>query len=276
MKRLSEELESLTRAVQRHDAAKALRAVSRIFENANWTWARPPRGRTGEPPAEWAADLLTGLGYRLHSTGESRAGAEVYEAVLRLRGNDPVALSCLSGIAMGQGDLRKAARLLGKAKRAAPSHPIVLLVDGHLTARRGRPGEARERYLAALQHSTSDPDRQLALYSLAVLAERREDFQEAAGYLRQALSIDETDPYVLSHLAYAESRLGEAASAEAHYRQALEECDEFSEVWVSLGTLCLERDGGCSRGIRACSRAGRFGRGGAFGDGGGNGCQRRV
>jgi Flp pilus assembly protein TadD len=143
---------------------------------------------------------------------------------------------------MEQGDLRKAGRFIDRAKKGRVTHPTVLLVEGHLAARQGQHCQARERYLAALQYSTSDADRVLALYSLGVFAERREEFDEAGSYLRQALCIDDTDPYLLSHLAYVESRLGDAQSAETHYRQALEVCDGLPEVWVSLGMLCLERE----------------------------------
>jgi superkiller protein 3 len=254
MKRLSEELEALARAVRRHDATETLFALSRILQKGNWIWGRPRRARPEGQSEDWAADFLNGVADQLYSSGELRASAEVCEAVVRLRHNDPVALARLSGIAMQQGDLRRAARLVDKAKKGRTTDPLVLVIDGHLALRRGDPGEARERYLASLEHSVSDADRYLALYSLGMLAQGREQFDEAASHFEQAHSVDDTDPYVLAHLAYAEYRLGDAESAEAHYRQALERCDEFPDVWVSLGRLCLKREDGVEA-RRAFARA---------------------
>jgi len=254
MEKLSEELRMLARAVRRHDATETLFALSRIFDKANWIWARPRRARAEGLSEDWAAGLLTGVADLLYCSGELRASAEVYEALLRLRPNDPVALPRLSGIAMQQGDLRRAARLIGKAKKERTTDPLTLVIEGHLAVRRGHPGEARERYLAALEHSAFDANRYLALYSLGRLAEGREQFDEAASHFQQAHSIDDTDPYVLSHLAYAEYRLGDPESAETHYREALERCDEFPDVWVSLGRLCLKREDGVEA-RRAFARA---------------------
>ncbi|MBK8231507.1 MAG: tetratricopeptide repeat protein [Candidatus Eisenbacteria bacterium] len=103
--------------------------------------------------------------------------------------------------------------LLERMPTEGREHPMTLYLEGHLYARLEREDEAVTAYEAAL---TQNPLLKEAHFNLALIYEKRRDYQRAAEHLEEARRLGDTTPDLYSHLGYIrlqQQRYGDAREA---------------------------------------------------------------
>lgn len=105
--------------------------------------------------------------------------------------------------------------LLERMPAEGREHPMTLYLEGHLYARLEREDEAVTAYEAAL---AQNPLLKEAHFNLALIYEKRRDYQRAAEHLEEARRLGDTTPDLASHLGYI--RLQQQRYADA--REALQ------------------------------------------------------
>lgn len=85
----------------------------------------------------------------------------------------------------------------------------------------------REAFAAA-------PKNALIGYRLATTLDQAGDTEGEHAVLEQVVAIDPTIALAQNQLGYLDSRRGDYASAEAHFRQAVTSAPQFTQAWISL------------------------------------------
>jgi superkiller protein 3 len=216
-----------------------------------------------------AAAAWTGratLGQVTEKTAQS-AGKELEAAVLKIReGRVDEALGLIRAQAAQHPDWAPAqlilARLLfganqaGPGRRAleqaaveAPKHPEVYLTFGTMALGEGRLSDARLNFDQALSLVGSDPGdaerargaRREALAGLAAVAEAREDWPTARGYLNTWLELEPKTGQARQRLGAVLFRLGKFDEAFAALKQAVQDTPSLEPAAISLGRLWSQR-----------------------------------
>jgi tetratricopeptide (TPR) repeat protein len=149
-----------------------------------------------------------------------------YSKVLRSLGDTPAAQEQLK---LYQQELKQnedRALAAGKAARAEEEYTS------------GDPQKAVTLYREALD---ATPRNALLAYKLALALDRTDDIAAETAALQQAIRIDPSLALAQNQLGYLESRGGDTASAEEHFRLAVRAAPGYTQAWVSLAaTLGME------------------------------------
>lgn len=97
---------------------------------------------------------------------------------------------------------------------------------------------AIQRYREA---QTANPEDATIPWKLSLALDKSGDLEDEAKALQQVIAIDPTFALAQNQLGYLDSRRGDMAAAEEHFRQAVHAAPGFTQAWISLAaTLGME------------------------------------
>ncbi len=139
-------------------------------------------------------------------------------------------------------DLEGAVREYETALRYRGDHPLVIynLALTHLRGGREEPAEAGFQKLLALGERVDSPIRALALTNLGYIYERRRQYQEAEGFLEQAVELDAANAQAWSILGASRRQLGKASAAAEAFRRVYELAPGDSQAMSNLALVHID------------------------------------
>lgn len=151
---------------------------------------------------------------------------------------EPVELTTEEALAMAvdrqrTGDFDIAGRIYDRVLELIPDHPIALHFSGVLAQQLGRHSEAVERIGRSLALSPDEADWH-SNYAIALKSCQR--LEEAKAACERAIALDPTHARAYNNLGLLLSLLGQPAEAEASFRKALELLP-FADALQNLGVL---------------------------------------
>jgi tetratricopeptide (TPR) repeat protein len=183
------------------------------------------------------------LGLALVKLNEPRAAKEHFEKALALGSPDPEVHLELATVLKKLGENEAAEKQLQLYREAsqAQSNQSVAQAKATLAEKEldsGDPGKAAALYREALEATPNDA---LLNYKLSVALDKAGDRAGEHEALQKTVQIDPDMAIAQNQLGYLDSRSGDIASAEAHFRQAVRAAPRFAEAWVNLAaTLGME------------------------------------
>ena len=172
------------------------------------------------------------LAVQHHTQGRLPEAESLYQEILRIDANQPVALHLLGVLAHQVGNNEIAVDLIGKALAVSPDFAEAHSSLGNAFLALGRPDEAVASYLSALKtnpnYAEAHTNLGLALMDLG----KREEAE--ASYLK-ALAIKPDCAATHSNLGAAFKELGMMDNARASYQDALTIKPDFAEAENNLG-----------------------------------------
>jgi tetratricopeptide (TPR) repeat protein len=184
----------------------------------------PPRVKASELPLQVAEDIRHAretvlrkpsaaswgeLGQRLHAHGFSGEAEICYREAARL---DPSRFEWpyLAAHAIESREPETALAHIERAVAINPGYPPALLLWGQLLETTGRPGEAEERFRAALE---MDPAHAASAFALGSLLLARQEYEEGRRLLERAAALRPAAKPIHAALAALYQRLGEEERA---------------------------------------------------------------
>ena len=141
--------------------------------------------------------LQVGNAYENSKRPEDARGA--YQRAIDLLPENVFAWNNLILLVSRQDSAEKAFALLEKVPPSGQEHPMTLYLKGHLLARLEREDEAVSAYEEAIRQN---PLLKEAHFNLALIYEKRRDYERAAEHLEEARRLGDQTPELLSHLGY--------------------------------------------------------------------------
>jgi tetratricopeptide (TPR) repeat protein len=142
------------------------------------------------------------------------------------RPGDPVLLQYVGNAALGQNRVEDAIAAFTAAAKNDPRGADKLLGLGFALDKAGRPAEAEAIFKAATRAETRDKGETASAYeSLGILAVRRQSWDEAAGYFRQALALESEMPRSREGLAFVQAKQQMAAQTRSTTQPASKPSD---------------------------------------------------
>ena len=169
------------------------------------------------------------------------------ELALTLRGDYTAALDALASLRMGRGRLREALELRRRLVGSELPQAKVLSFLGHTLLQLGDNDEAREQFLAALDH---EPYHVVAVSGLAMLDMKAGDSKAALRRLEEAAAVHRESVVLREHLAQIHLLVGDLGNA----RRWLEEASALpagNEVRIRLRLAWVEQRLGKGTGLEA-------------------------
>ena len=139
-------------------------------------------------------------------------------------------------------DLEGARREYETALRYRGDHPraIYNLALTHLRGGQEEPAEAGFQKLLALGERVDSPTRALALTNLGYIYERRQQYQEAEGFLEQAVELDASNAQAWAILGASRRQLGRASAAGEAFRRVYELTPGDSQAMSNLALVHID------------------------------------
>jgi tetratricopeptide (TPR) repeat protein len=215
---------------------RALRRSERDFQRA--------MRRNPSDPAAPAA-----LGALYHRTGDTAAAEKHYRIAVKL---SPRFYAARMGLARLYLDLDRPADALVEAEAVAASNPgdaEFFLILATAYRRTGRAADAEKALAAGLR---LDPASSILLLAVARARGAEGKWAEAADLCRRALAADPRNPHVMSDLAIALVRCGDARAAARQAAAAVQQRGSGSPHWEVLG--CARDASGDHDGAEAAFR----------------------
>ena len=141
-----------------------------------------------------------------------------------------------------QGDYGAARQQFEAALVHRGDHPAAIynLALVHLYEKREEDAESGFQKLLALGESIDGQMRSLALTNLGYLYERRHQYQEAEGFLEQAVTIDPSKSQAWSILGASRRQLGKSAAAAEAFEKAYELAPDDGQVMSNLALAYVD------------------------------------
>lgn len=168
---------------RRPDNARAMALLADYQQRAGYREAAE-RWLERAVALEPGVELLNNLGNLRQERGDFTSARALFEHVLALRSNDPVAHSNLGNLCAAEGRTDEAVAHFEAALRAKPDFPSVLFNFANTLAQAGRFAEAARRYEQALRLASADGEAR-ANYSAVLLELGRS--AEALDQIREAV-----------------------------------------------------------------------------------------
>lgn len=183
------------------------------------------------------------LGIVLAKINEPQAAKQQFEEVLALGSQQPEAHFELAKVLKTLGESQEAAHqlaLFDQAKDAESQQnlrdSITSKAEQELAA--GNAANAANLYREALQ---TNPNDALLNYKLSVALDAAGDTAGERAALEKSVQIDPDMAIAQNQLGYLDSRDGDPAAAEEHFRQAVRAAPNFADAWINLAaTLGME------------------------------------
>jgi Flp pilus assembly protein TadD len=120
----------------------------------------------------------------------------------------------------------------------AATRAVVTAARGDVEMKKGDIGRAVQLYQEAFQDT---PKNGYLGYKLAMALDRDNQPEAERRVLQQVIALDATFALAQSQLGYLDSRRGDLAAAEKHFRAAVTSAPGYTEAWISLAaTLAME------------------------------------
>jgi Flp pilus assembly protein TadD len=187
-------------------------------------------------PADVSLRILLADVYR--RTYRTLLARREYEAALSSAPSDPVALCGLGEVVLEEGDLQAAEAWFRIAIDATGGFERSHVGLGHVLNLQGRPIEAKEEFLRALELA---PRSYQALFDLGVLAHRAGELDEAETRYREAVAAEPNDPRARMNLGVLLCDRGRFREGIEALVEAVRIAPEDAEVRYNLGVTYLER-----------------------------------
>lgn len=189
---------------------------------------------TDDPAKRFVAHLL--YGQLLRRMGRLAHAERELRDALRLRPEDPAALTQHGAVLQALGRSREATLAYEAALRVAPENPLAHAYLGSLLLREGLHDEA-ERHLSLA--TTLSPEQPTARINLAELHVRRGRWKAARDEASAALRARPEAAGAHLNLAQANLHLGDLAEAERHAREGAALLPESGRAAYVLGRVLL-------------------------------------
>jgi tetratricopeptide (TPR) repeat protein len=214
-----------------------------------------PAGADGPAQAQIQAQIQAQLpGMFDLATGHASAGRveeaeQVYNQILSVRPNNPIALHRLGLLRYRRRDLDTAETLIRKALGVRPNFPNAWSNLGVVLNDRGRKQEAIDCYHHAIEYN---PNHANAFSNLGNSLKDKGVMDAAVACYQRAIDIDPNVPDPYNNLAAALRQMGNLPQAETTCRKAIEINPSHSDSHVNLGAILKEQ--GRSGEAMACYR----------------------
>lgn len=146
--------------------------------------------------------------------------------------------SALAEVLKSEGDYSGAMKKYMRVAEIMRDDPKPLLEAGGLALKNGERRRAEEIYTEAISRSPND---QVALYQLGFFAMTHGRFDEAVHYYRRILRNSPSEPQAWRNLGFIYTQRDQLEAAEEAYRKALELTPEDPELNNDLGNLMVIR-----------------------------------
>lgn len=177
---------------------------------------------------------------QLHDPGHAK---EQFEQAIALGFEEPDVHFQLASVlrSLGEKDAsEKQLKLYSTAMAAASTRRVADLKAGaaEKELKSGDPQKAVELYRQALEATPNDA---LLSYKLSLALDRVGDTAGERSALERSIQIDPDMAIAQNQLGYLDSRSGDAAAAEKHFREAVRAAPAYTEAWINLAaTLGME------------------------------------
>ena len=208
-----------------------------------------PEGKREPPPTD--PDALLEAAVDHHRAGRRAEAAPLYEQVLAVRSEDPVALHLSGLLAHQAGASESGAVRIAQAIAHLPGYAAAQTSLGTVLLALGRPVPAAERFRRAL---ALQPFSAAALTNLGNALEASYDLPAAVVAHRRAATAEPALAVAHDNWGAVLSRLGRADEAEPLHRHALSLTPEHVSGWVNLG-IARRRCGQLGQALAALKRA---------------------
>jgi Flp pilus assembly protein TadD len=183
------------------------------------------------------------LGLALVKLNEPRAAKEQFEKALALGSPDPEVHVELATVLKNLGEneaAQKQVQLYRQASQAQSNQSVAqakaTLAEKELDS--GDPHKAAALYREAVEATPNDS---LMNYKLSVALDKAGDSAGEHEALEKAVQIDPDMAIAQNQLGYLDSRSGDVAAAEKHFREAVRAAPAYTEAWINLAaTLGME------------------------------------
>lgn len=210
---------------------------------------------TGDAPAarkhlEQAVELNPTFSYSHYNLGlvleqlhDPAAAKQQFEQAIALGLEDPDVHFQLANVLRTLGekeDAEKQLQLYTTAMSQASTRRVADLKAGaaEKELKTGDPQKAVALYREALEATPNDA---LLSYKLAMALDRVGDTAGERSALEHSIQIDPDMAIAQNQLGYLDSRSGDAAAAEKHFREAVRAAPAYTEAWINLAaTLGME------------------------------------
>ncbi|TWA74441.1 Flp pilus assembly protein TadD [Azospirillum brasilense] len=209
----------------------------------------PPGGLPRDVPDDPDGLLETAAAH--HREGRLAEAAPLYERVLKVKTDHPVALHLSGLLAHQTGDSAAGAARIARALDALPAYGAAQSSLGTVLLALGRAPEAVRRFRLAL---ALQPAAAAALTNLGNALEAAHDLTAAAVAHRRATLVDPALAEAHDNWGAVLTRLGALDLAEERHRHALRLAPDRADGWLNLGVV-LRRAGRLDEAGRALIRA---------------------
>lgn len=173
-------------------------------------------------------------------SGDRDGAVLAYEAAIRLRPEYHHARRRLLRLALDQENFAQATLHAERLLEQAPDVPEHAFLAGLVAARAGRPAEAREHYVAAIEKAGGNyPE---AYFNLGSLEKSEGDLTKAIAAYERAIELDPRYVSALNNLGLARAAAQDFDGAKRAYEAALAQNARYLPAWINLGKLHLRQD----------------------------------
>ena len=204
-----------------------------------------------EPASEPDPDTLLEQAAEHHRAGRFADAASLYDRVLRLQPDNPVALHLSGLLAHQTGDSAAGAERIARAVARLPGYAAAQASLGTVLLASGQADAAAERFRRAL---ALQPASAAALTNLGNALEAGYDLPGAATAHRRATAAEPALAEAHDNCGAVLTRLGRLAESEACHRQAVALAPARGAGWLNLG-IALRRSGRWEAARHALHRA---------------------
>jgi len=183
------------------------------------------------------------LGVVLAELKDFPGAREQLEKAIALGATEPEVRFKLASVLRTMGETEAAQeqlKIYQQELQARESHALAVskAAQGDKELETGDPQKAVAFYREAL---TAEPRNTLMSFKLALALDRTGSTDEERTLLEQAIQVDPDFALAQNQIGYLDSRSGDSASAEEHFRRALRSAPGYTQAWVSLAaTLGME------------------------------------
>jgi len=183
------------------------------------------------------------LGLVLEQLHDPAHAKEQFEQAIALGFEEPDVHFQLANVLRSLGekeDAEQQLKLYSTAMSAASTRRVADLKAGaaEKELKTGDPQKAVALYREALEATPNDA---LLSYKLSVALDRVGDTAGERSALEHSIQIDPDMAIAQNQLGYLDSRSGDAAAAEKHFREAVRSAPSYTEAWINLAaTLGME------------------------------------
>ena len=197
--------------------------------------------RAATARAPHASEAWRALGDQLVLAGDGTGADAAYAQHIRTAVHDPALRA--AALALCDGDLATAERLLKAHLKAHPTDVAAIRMLAELAGRIGRDGDAETLLRRAVELA---PSFAAARFSLATILYRGGQYEDALAELDRLLGDDPDHVGGRNLAAAALAQLGDAGKAIVHYEHALARQPDAAKIWMSYGhalkTVGRQRD----------------------------------